>query len=77
MEGPPLILPKYFFGADFGRRFGRVVLCVVCFFFSRYLVPKVQTQIARQECVIVIIWVFPKIGGNPPKSSILIGFSMK
>ena len=23
------------------------------------------------------LWVFPKIGGKPPKSSILIGFSMK
>ena len=22
------------------------------------------------------MWVFPKIGGKPPKSSILIGFSM-
>ena len=36
MEGPPekfdRAFPKYFFGADFGSRFGRVVLCVcVCF----------------------------------------------
>ena len=71
MEGPPekfdRAFPKYFFGADFGSRFGRVVLCVcVCVFYSKYLVPKVQSQIARQECVIVIIWVFPKIGVGPP-----------
>ena len=35
---------------------------------------KVQTILGNLE--VDLIWVFPKIGGKPPKSSISIGFSI-
>ena len=58
-----------------GKIFGLAQKCPLCIQAPKMPVSVEVPSLCNIYLYIISIWVFPKIGGYPPKSSILIGIS--